>query len=310
MTSRDERSESRAVGALGGAAAELRAPAGAAMVRALPRRIPWGTLSVHLILVAAVLVVGFPLYYAFVISTQSIQEVTAATPTVWPSVHLWANYAEAWTRAGMGRLLLNSAVVALAIAFGKIAISILSAFAIVYFNFRLKHVVFWMIFITLMLPVPVRIISTYQVISDLGWINTYLGLTVPLMASATATFLFRQFYQTIPNELAEAAQIDGTGPMRFLWSILLPLSWANIAALFVILFIYGWNEYLWPLMITNTQEMRVVIIGIENLVPRSGTQLPEWNIIMAAAVMALLPPVAVILVMQRWFVKGLIEAEK
>ncbi|MGH7408981.1 MAG: sn-glycerol-3-phosphate ABC transporter permease UgpE [Candidatus Methylomirabilales bacterium] len=270
----------------------------------------WGTLSVHLILIAAILVVGFPLYYAFVISTQSIPEVTAATPTVWPSVHLRANYAEAWTRAKMGRLLLNSAVVALAIASGKIAISILSAFAIVYFNFRLKQVVFWMIFITLMLPVPVRIISTYQVVSDLGWINTYLGLTVPLMASATATFLFRQFYQTIPNELAEAAQIDGTGPMRFLWSILLPLSWANIAALFVILFIYGWNEYLWPLMITNTQEMRVVIIGIENLVPRSGTQLPEWNLIMAAAMMALLPPVAVLLVMQRWVVKGLIEAEK
>jgi sn-glycerol 3-phosphate transport system permease protein len=210
----------------------------------------------------------------------------------------------------MGRLLLNSAVMALAIAFGKIAISLLSAFAIVYFNFRGKQVVFWMIFITLMLPVPVRIISTYQVISVLGWVDTYWGLTVPLMASATGTFLFRQFYRTIPDSLAEAAQLDGAGPMRFLWSILLPLSRANIAALFVILFVYGWNEYLWPLMITNSQEMRTAVIGIEALVPRSGSQLPEWNIIMAAAMMTLLPPVTVIVLMQRWFVKGLVETEK
>jgi len=199
--------------------------------------------------------------------------------------------------------------VALGVAFGKIAISLLSAFAIVYFNFRGKQVVFWMIFVTLMLPVPVRIVSTYQVISVLGWVNTYWGLTVPLMASATGTFLFRQFYQTMPDSLAEAAQLDGAHPMRFLWSILLPLSKANMAALFVILFVYGWNDYLWPLMITNTPEMRTAVIGIESLVPRT-SQLPEWNVAMAAAMMVLLPPVAVIVVMQRWFVKGLIESEK
>jgi sn-glycerol 3-phosphate transport system permease protein len=193
---------------------------------------------------------------------------------------------------------------------GKIAISMLSAFAIVYFRFRGSAFVFWMIFITLMLPIPVRILSTYEVIGNLGWLNSYAGLTVPLMASATATFLFRQFYLTVPNELAEAAQLDGAGPLRFLWSFLLPLSWANIAALFVVLFIYGWNEYFWPLLITNTEEMRTVVIGLERLIPRSGTELPTWNLIMAGAMMALLPPVAVILFMQRWFVKGLIESEK
>lgn len=207
----------------------------------------------------------------------------------------------------MGRKLLNSLVVAITVAVGKIVISLLSAFAIVYFRFALRKVVFWLIFITLMLPVEVRIVATYQVVSDLGWLNSYVGLTVPLMASATATFLFRQFLQTVPGELAEAAQLDGAGPMRFLWSILLPLSWTNIAALFVVLFVYGWNQYLWPLMITHTEEMQVAVIGIKQLV---NPELPQWNITMAAAMMTLLPPVLVILVMQRWFVKGLIESEK
>jgi sn-glycerol 3-phosphate transport system permease protein len=274
------------------------------------RRRDWSGLFSHALLIAAVAVLAFPLYYAFVISTQSLAQVSSLPPTLYPSASLFDNYAEAWQRAKMGRLLFNSAVMAVAIAVGKISISLLSAFAIVYFNFRGKQLVFWMIFLTLMLPVPVRIVSTYQVISVMGWVDTYWGLTVPLMASATGTFLFRQFYQTIPDSLAEAAQLDGAGPLRFFWSILLPLSKANVAALFVILFVYGWNEYLWPLMITNTPEMRTAVIGIESLVPRSGSQLPEWNIIMAAAVMVLLPPVAVIVFMQRWFVKGLIETEK
>jgi sn-glycerol 3-phosphate transport system permease protein len=274
------------------------------------RRRDWNGPISHAILLAAVAVLAFPLYYAFVISTQSLAQVSSLPPTLWPSTSLIDNYAEAWQRAKIGRLLFNSGLVALAIAVGKIAISLLSAFAIVYFDFRGKQLVFWMIFVTLMLPVPVRIVSTYQVISVMGWVDTYWGLTVPLMASATGTFLFRQFYQTIPDSLAEAAQLDGAGPLRFFWSILLPLSKANVAALFVILFVYGWNEYLWPLMITNTPEMRTAVIGIESLVPRSGSQLPEWNIIMAAAIMVLLPPVAVIVLMQRWFVKGLIETEK
>jgi len=267
-------------------------------------------LLVHAGLIAAIALIAFPLYYAFVISTQSLTEVTSVPPRLTPSWHLWENYLTAWSRAKLGRLLFNSFVMAVGIAVGKITISILSAFAIVYFDFRGKQVVFWMIFVTLMLPVPVRIMSTYEVISTLGWIDSYQGLTVPLMASATATFLFRQFYQTVPDSLAEAAQLDGAGPMRFLWSFLLPLSWANVAALFVILFIYGWNEYLWPLMVTNSEEMRTVVVGIEKLVPRGGGEIPEWNVIMAAAMMALLPPVAVILLMQRWFVQGLIESEK
>jgi sn-glycerol 3-phosphate transport system permease protein len=274
------------------------------------RPAPWGALVVHALLIVSVAVIAFPLYFAFVISTQSLSEVVQKPPRLLPSVHMIENYAEAWRRSHMGALLTNSAIVAVAVAGGKIVISMLSAFAIVYFRFPGRQVIFWMIFVTLMLPVPVRILPTYEVVGNLGWIDTYAGLTVPLMASATATFLFRQFYMTMPNELAEAAQIDGAGPLRFLWSFLLPLSWANIAALFVVLFIYGWNEYFWPLVITNSEEMRTVVIGLESLIPRSGTEQPTWNLIMAGAMMALLPPVAVIVCMQRWFVKGLVESEK
>ena len=270
----------------------------------------WSGVLVHAILILSVAVLAFPLYYALVISTQTVAQATSLPPTLLPSTHVVDNYVAAWRKAAMSRLLLNSAVMALSVAFGKIAISMLSAFAIVYFNFRGKQLVFWMIFVTLMLPVPVRIVSTFEVITVLGWVNTYWGLSVPLMASATGTFLFRQFFQTIPDSLAEAAQLDGAGPMRFLWSILLPLSKANIAALFVILFVYGWNEYLWPLMVTTTGEMRTAVVGLEALVPRGGSELPEWNVIMAAAMMVLLPPVAVIVLMQRWFVKGLVETEK
>jgi sn-glycerol 3-phosphate transport system permease protein len=288
----------------------LAQPATLTVTHARRRKSDWHAITAHAILVAAVALLAFPLYYAFVISTQTLSQVTTMPPKPWPSTAIVANYVEAWQRAQMERMLINSAIVALSVAVGKIAISLLSAFAIVYFDFRGKQVVFWMIFVTLMLPVPVRIVSTYEVMTQLGWVNTYWGLTVPLMASATGTFLFRQFYQTIPDSLAEAAQLDGAGPLRFLWSILLPLSKANIAALFVILFVYGWNEYLWPLMMTTTGDMRTAIIGIEALVPRGGSQLPEWNIIMAAAMMVLLPPVVIIVVMQRWFVKGLIETEK
>ena len=274
------------------------------------RPIPWPSVLLHALLLACIAVIAFPLYYAFVTSTQDLQEVVQRPPRLWPSSHLVENYAEAWRRSRMGHLLVNSAIMGIGVAVGKIAISILSAFAIVYFRFRGRQLVFWMIFITLMLPIPVRILPTYEVVGNLGWLNTYAGLTIPLMASATATFLFRQFYLTIPNELAEAAQLDGCGAMRFLWAFLLPLSWANIGALFVVLFIYGWNEYFWPLLITNTESMRTVVIGLERLIPRSGTEQPTWNLIMAGAMMALLPPVAVIVFLQRWFVKGLVESEK
>jgi sn-glycerol 3-phosphate transport system permease protein len=283
-----------------------------ARAEAAPRgkRFPWGSVLVHALLVASIAVVAFPLYFAFVVSTQDLQQVVQRPPRLLPSSHLLENYTEAWRKASMGRMLVNSAVMAVTVAVGKIVISMLSAFAIVYFSFRGRMLCFWMIFVTLMLPVPVRLMSTYEVIGTLGWLNSYQGLTIPLMASATATFLFRQFYLTIPGEMAEAAQLDGAGPLRFLFAFLLPLSWANIAALFVVLFIFGWNQYLWPLMITNTEAMRTVVIGLEQLIPRSGTELPTWNLIMAGAMLALLPPVAIILFMQRWFVKGLVESEK
>jgi sn-glycerol 3-phosphate transport system permease protein len=267
------------------------------------------TIVIHLLLILSILTIGFPLYYAFVISTQTMEEVTKTPQSLVPSSHLWENYTKIWHRIGMGQLLVNSSIVALGVSIGKIAISILSAFAIVYFNFRGKQIFFWMIFVTLMLPVPVRIISTYQVISQLGWIDTYAGLVIPLIASATATFLFRQFFLTIPDELVDAAKIDGSGPLRFLWSVLLPNSGSNIAALFVVMFIYGWNQYLWPLMVTNSENMRVVVVGIASTIP-TGTQPPEWNLVMAVAMMALLPPVLVVLLMQRWFMHGLIETEK
>lgn len=272
-------------------------------------KINWKKLLIHLVLIGIVLLIAFPLIYAFAISTQSLQEVMG-TPTLRISNRLVENYKEAWLRSDMATLLFNSIFVALTSTIGKIIMAILSAFAIVFFDFRFKSVAFWTIFITLMLPVPVRIVSTYQVISDLGWLNSYVGLTVPLMASATGTFFFRQFYRTIPGELVEAAQIDGAGPMRFLWSVLIPNSWPNVAALFVVLFIFGWNQYLWPLMITHTKEMRVVVVGLRSLIPGGGDMLPEWNIVMAAAMIALILPVIVILSLQKYFVELMIDSEK
>jgi sn-glycerol 3-phosphate transport system permease protein len=211
--------------------------------------------------------------------------------------------------APVGRMMLNSLVMALTIAFGKITISILSAFAIVYFRFPLKNFFFWMIFITLMLPVEVRILPTYKVVADLGLLDTYAGLTVPLIASATATFLFRQFFLTIPDELMEAARIDGASALRFFWDVVLPLSKTNIAALFVILFIYGWNQYLWPLLVTTQENMYTTVIGIKRMIPGGDAEV-DWNLVMATAMLALAPPALVVLLMQRWFVKGLVDTEK
>ncbi len=273
------------------------------------RKRDWRKVAIHGLLIFSVLTIGFPLYYGFVMSTQSMEEVIQKPQKLLPSTHLLENYEKIWNRINMGRLLINSAIVAITVSVGKIIISIISAFAIVFFDFRGKQIAFWMIFITLMLPVPVRIISTYEVVATMGWVDTYAGLTIPLIASATATFLFRQFYLTIPDELVDAAKIDGSGPLRFLWSILLPNSGANMAALFVVMFIYGWNQYLWPLMVTSSDKMRVVVTGIASSIP-SGSQLPEWHLLMAAAMMAVLPPVLIVILMQRWFVHGLIESEK
>ncbi len=277
---------------------------------------PWLKFLSHAVLLAGVATVAFPLYLTFVASTQTNPEVLAAPMSLIPGGHLVENYqavllhgSSEGSSAPVGRMLWNSLIMALIIAIGKISISLLSAFAIVYFRFPLRSLFFWMIFITLMLPVEVRIMPTYKVVADLGLIDTYAGLTIPLIASATATFLFRQFFLTIPEELAEAARIDGAGPLRFFWDVVLPLSRTNIAALFVILFIYGWNQYLWPLLVTTDEKMYTAVIGIKRMIT-GGDAATEWNLVMATAVLAMLPPALVVVLMQRWFVKGLVDAEK
>jgi sn-glycerol 3-phosphate transport system permease protein len=277
---------------------------------------PLRAVASHLILIAGVVVVALPIYVAFVASTLSFDQVTTVPMPMLPGTQLVHNYSEViahgstlGSKAPVGRMLWNSLIMALGVAIGKIAISILSAFAIVYFRFPLRRTCFWMIFITLMLPVEVRIFPTYKVVSDLGLIDTYPGLILPLIASATATFLFRQFFMTIPDELAEAARIDGAGPMRFFVDVVLPLSRTSIAALFVIMFVYGWNQYLWPLLVTTREDMYTVVIGIKRMVA-GGDQATEWQLVMATAMLALLPPVAVVVLMQRLFVRGLVETEK
>ena len=271
----------------------------------------------HAIMVLGVLIVAFPLYLAFVASTHTAQEIVQVPMPMLPGSHMWETYKTALMGSGTGagsnapvaRMMWVSLVTALVITFGKIAISLLSAFAIVYFRFPFKNFFFWAIFITLMLPAEVRIGPTYQVVSDLGMLNSYAGLTVPLIASATATFLFRQFFMTVPDELIVAARMDGAGPMRFFKDILLPLSKTSIAALFVIQFIYGWNQYLWPLLATTTEDMYPVVIGIKRMMA-GGDSANEWNVVMATAILAMLPPAAVVMLMQKWFVKGLVDTEK
>ncbi len=271
----------------------------------------------HLIMVLGVIIVGFPLYLAFVASTHTAQDIVQVPMPMLPGSNFWETYKTALFGGGSGpgssapvaHMMWVSFVTAMVITVGKIAISLLSAFAIVYFRFPFKGICFWLIFITLMLPVEVRIGPTYQVVSNLGMLNTYAGLTVPLIASATATFLFRQFFLTVPDELVEAARIDGAGPMRFFKDILVPLSRTSIAALFVIQFIYGWNQYLWPLLVTTSEDMYPVVIGIKRMIAGGDTG-NEWNVVMATALLAMLPPALVVVFMQRWFVKGLVDTEK
>ena len=271
----------------------------------------------HVILILGVLIVAFPLYVTFIASTQTAANIVQAPMSLLPGNQIVENYTAALRGSGMGgasnapvgRMMLVSLITALVIAFGKIAISLLSAFAIVYFRFPFRMFFFWAIFVTLMLPVEVRIGPTYAVVADLGMLNTYAGLTVPLIASATATFLFRQFFLTVPEELVEAARIDGAGPMRFFKDILVPLSTTSIAALFVIQFIYGWNQYLWPLLVTTDESMYPVVIGIKRMIS-GGDAATDWNVVMATAVLAMIPPALVVILMQRWFVKGLVDTEK
>jgi sn-glycerol 3-phosphate transport system permease protein len=277
---------------------------------------PVANLVAHAILILGVIVVAFPLWVTFVASTRTFDEIVNVPMSLFPGTHLVDNYTQALAHgsergssAPVSTMLFNSFVVAISIAIGKIVISILSAFAIVYFRFPLRNFFFWMIFVTLMLPVEVRIIPTYKVASDLHLLDSYPGLVLPLIASATATFLFRQFFLTIPDELVEAARIDGAGPMRFFWDVILPLSKTHIAALFVILFIYGWNQYLWPLLITSSESMYTVVIGIKRMIA-GGDAYNEWNVILATAMLGLMPPALVVVLMQKWFVKGLVDTEK
>lgn len=279
-------------------------------------RRPLATFVSHLVLMLGVLVIAFPLYITFVASTHTAQEVVQAPMPLLPGPHLIDNYATALRGGGgetsaapVGRMMTVSLITALVIAIGKIAISLLSAFAIVYFRFPGRMFFFWAIFVTLMLPVEVRIGPTYQVVSDLGMLNTYAGLTVPLIASATATFLFRQFFLTVPDELVEAARVDGAGPLRFFKDVLLPLSTTSMAALFVIQFIYGWNQYLWPLLVTTDESMYPVVMGIKRMIS-GGDAANDWNIVMATAILAMIPPAVVVMLMQKWFVKGLVDTEK
>jgi sn-glycerol 3-phosphate transport system permease protein len=275
---------------------------------------PWLNALTHVVLILGVMVVAFPIYITFVASTQTQANIVHPPLPLVPGAEMIENYYRALvhgtSRGGspVWLMMTNSLVMALAIAIGKIVISLLSAYAIVYFRFPFRMFAFWTIFLTLMLPVEVRIVPTFKVVADLGMLNSYVGLTIPLIASATATFLFRQFFLTVPEEMVEAARIDGAGPLRFFWDILLPLSRTSIAALFVILFIYGWNQYLWPLLITTEPEMNTIVMGIKRMI--GSEDLTDWPAVMATAMLAMLPPILVVVLMQRQFVKGLVDSEK
>lgn len=285
-------------------------------------------IACHGILILGGLLVCLPIYFAFVVGSHTTNDVLAVPPPWLPGGEFFANAATAWQRGNLGRLFVNSFVVAIGIAVGKIAVSLLSAFAISYFRFRFRMVAFWLIFVSLMLPVEVRILPTYEAVSNvalpLQWLadlagievslewnlmNSYGGLILPLIASATATFLFRQFFLTVPEELCEAARIDGCSPLRFFWSVLLPLSVSNMVALGIILFLYGWNQYLWPLLFTTDKTMATAVIGLKNLIPQSDSE-PAWNIAMNAALLVMVPPVVVVVALQRWLVRGLVDSGK
>lgn len=266
----------------------------------------------HVLMISGVLIVFFPIWLAFVASTVTQPEIVSPPMPLWPGDQFLDNYKKALlsgVNVPVATMLFNSLVMAVGIAVGKIVISLLSAFAIVYFRFPGKMIFFWLIFLTLMLPVEVRIVPTYEVIAGFGMLNSYGGLILPLIASATATFLFRQFFMTVPDELAEAARVDGASPMRFFRDILFPMSRTNIAALFVILFIYGWNQYLWPLLITTDPDMNTIVMGIKQMFP-SGDDVADWPVIMATSILAMIPPVIVVISMQKLFIRGLVDSEK
>jgi sn-glycerol 3-phosphate transport system permease protein len=276
----------------------------------------WLTFLSHLVLLLGVAVVAFPIWVTIVAASHDAVRMTQVPLPLLPGSHFFENLWEALTtgvgnvkEVSVGTMMLNSLAMALMIACGKIAISLLSAFAIVYFRFPFRMTFFWMIFVTLMLPVEVRILPTFEVVANFGMLNNYWGLSIPLIASATATFMFRQVFLTVPDEMLEAARIDGAGPLRFFADILVPMSRTNIAALFVILFIYGWNQYLWPLLITTDKSMYTIVMSIKQMAEAS-EESPEWHMIMMTTLLAMIPPVFVVVCMQKLFVKGLTETEK
>lgn len=276
---------------------------------------PWLTIITHGIILIGILVLIFPIYVTFVASTHTLEAIVQVPMPLLPGKEFIHNYLTVLTAGSnsvgvsVGKMMINSLIMAMGIAVGKIVISLMAAYALVYFEFRFRRFFFWMIFFTLMLPVEVRILPTYEVVAKMGLLNSYTGLILPLIASATATFLFRQFFKSIPNELCEAARVDGAGPLRFFIDIILPMSRTSIAALFVILFIYGWNQYLWPLLITTDEGFYTLLIGIKRMLD-VGEGLVEWQLVMASTMLAMIPPVFIVVQMQKQFIQGLTETEK
>lgn len=269
----------------------------------------------HVFLVIAILVIIFPIYFVLIASTHGLQDILKAPMSLLPGKEFFPNYHRAFFEstknlgASAFAMMGNSLIMALGISIGKIAVSLLAAFAIVFFDFKLRKLCFWSIFVTLMLPVEVRIMPTYKVISDLHMLNSYWGLILPMIVSATAVFLFRQFFLSVPREIAEASQIDGAAPMAFFGEILVPMTRTPIAAMFVIQFIYGWNQYLWPLLITTKEKYYTLLIGINRMLV-GGDSVVEWQIVMATTLLAMLPPVVVVILMQKQFVAGMTDSEK
>lgn len=267
----------------------------------------------HLSLCIFVGLMFLPLYLAIVAASHDGSAMMHAPLPIWPGTMLLTNIKAVLSHGlvatggePVAPLLVNSFLMAILIAMGKVLLALCSAFALVYFAFPMKKVCFALIFATMMLPVEVRIVPTFQVVASFGWLNTFAGLTLPLMASATATFLFRQFFKTVPDELVDASKLDGASPVRFFVDILLPLSKPQMAALFIIMFVYGWNQYLWPLVITQNTNMATIVMGIRYLAGVAD-QVPQWHYIMTVALIALIPPCVVVVTLQHWFEKGLGE---
>jgi sn-glycerol 3-phosphate transport system permease protein len=283
----------------------------------------------HLILITGLVLVLLPFAIVLAAATKDIQGVNQVPMSLIPGGHLIDNLAAAWDQAEFGPKLLNSLIVAIGVTAGKIVLAALTAFSIVFFRYRARMLVFWLIFTTLMLPLEVRIVPTYSIAAnalspfqsilaaiglqvDLQWnlLNSYTGLILPLIATATGTFLYRQFFLTVPDELLEASKMDGAGAMRFFAEILMPLSRTNMLALAAILFVYSWNQYLWPLLVTTDQSFSTAVVELKRLIPTNQGGLPEWNIAMAGTLIVMIPPLLVVALMQRWFVRGLIATDK